>query len=198
MSSVSRTIRAVLACAALAAGCKARPASPVPPPPLPVVPAESVTAPSPPARLRTLDDRFVGLAREVPGGFGGFWLLNDRLHAFLVDTTQAAAAQRVLGERLRGEFGTGADGQRARVPLDAIVFHRARYDFAALDAWHRRLLAELDHTGVFSTDVAESENRITVAVRTAQAAERVRRRAAALGIPRAALHVAVVSVTNEW
>lgn len=163
MSSVAYKIRATVVGAALLAGWTTRPASP---------------APTPPRRMRTLDDHFPALAREVPGGFGGYWLLNGRLHAFLVDTTQAAAAQRVLGERLCGAFRPGADGQRGRVPLDAIVFHSARRDFARLDAWRRRLLAELDPTGVFSTVIAENENRITVAVRTAEAAGGARRRRA--------------------
>lgn len=176
----------------LAPACAPRP-EPQPPPPPQAPTSAGREAPDPPPasprRPYTIDDRFADLARAVPGGFGGLWLQGDVLHVNLVDLSREAEARAALKERLRGEFGPGAGGQRGRVELDRIVFHQGRYDYVQLTAWYARLPAGLGYEGVITTDIDERRNRIVVGVESAAAAERVRRRVAELGIPAEAVLV---------
>jgi hypothetical protein len=67
---------------------------------------------------------------------------------------------------------------------------KARYGFAQLDAWKKRLTAGiLGRAGVILTDVDDARNRLTVGVLDKRARLLIEARIAALGIPREAVRI---------
>jgi hypothetical protein len=143
-------------------------------------------------QARTLDDDFVELAREVPG-FGGLYVGADGvLNVVLTDPAGAPGARGALASHLARHGRGGAEAASLLAGMRAV---RGRHDFAQLRGWYRQLTRE-PLRGVTLGDVDEARNRVVIGVRDAGAAQAVRDRAAALGVPSDAISVEVVAETR--
>ncbi len=146
--------------------------------------AEPVNPVGPKVQLSTPDDEFARAARAEAPGFAGFYLEDDGTPVVrLVDTGKKAAAQQYLAPRL-----AALRGGRQKISRQP-VFRPAAYDFAQLKGWADGLTPMTERGDVYSIDVDEKFNRVTVGVKDAAAISAVRAQATELGIPAAALHV---------
>ncbi len=111
---------------------------------------------------RPHEERFLALARQIPG-FGGFSFDSlGNLHVFLLDTTTARSAGGLLAPVLASR-STGKRDRQAQRP--AIVIHAAQYDFPTLRSWHDSLsMRVLRLDGAVYTDIAENRNRIVIGI----------------------------------
>lgn len=118
-------------------------------------PAEPVWSPSLDSAARRLehgrDARWAAIAREVPGGFAGFYVEDGRLVVLLTDTLQKDAALRALAP-LR---------QRSHLDLANARVAPARWDFAQLHDWWAYIASRrVRFTGVTMFDIDERGNRL--------------------------------------
>lgn len=147
--------------------------------------ADPVDPVAPKVQLKTSDDEFARAARAEAPGFAGFYLDEDGTPVIrLVDTGKGAAARQYLAPRLAGIRGE-RNGKTVRQP----VFRPAAYDFAQLKGWADGLTPMTKRGDVYTIDVDEKFNRVTVGVKDAAAISAVRAEASELAIPAAALHV---------
>lgn len=145
--------------------------------------AASRTAPAP---LRTMDDDFVDLVKEVPG-FGGMYFDEEgRLNVHLKEPGGASAARGAIA-RVLARHGQGRDVAAA---VASMRTHRGDYDFSELAAAYRTLRGERLEGFVFG-DLDEVRNRVIVGVRDEAAARGTRSLAARLGVPEGVLVVEV-------
>lgn len=107
----------------------------------------------PTGTFKTIDDRAAELAREIPGGWGGYaYIEHDHYNMFLVDPSQKKAALAALASR-------------GIPPDDYIEVHQGRWDFGQLYDWYRYLGPRvLPGIKVSSTDIQEARNRIEYSV----------------------------------
>jgi hypothetical protein len=137
--------------------------------------------PSGAAPGKSIDDRFADVGRAAPG-FGGMFVRDGALNVYLVDHAQRAAAQRAI----EAVFGAEA------VPAGGVRFLGADYSFNQLKAWQQRSNALFEFSGVVTTDVDESANRVAVGVESASDVQAVAKELAAAGIPAGAVRIDVV------
>jgi hypothetical protein len=196
--------------AAPAAGARGRPLGPrcdtLAPGPS-VLPAALRTAlrrarPQPPGAARSYHAELADIAREVPGGFAGYFLdppeyppgwdasradtPAQRAVVRLVRPGDRAAALAALVPRLARYHGGTVDLGAARVLP-------ARWDLAQLDDWSRYIGASVG--GAIRVQVGgidEARNRILLGVGTAAERQALLRRLAALGAPCGLVEVALV------
>jgi hypothetical protein len=136
----------------------------------------------------TIDDEFDRIAREDIPGFGGFFFdENQNPVVYLVDLDERAAAE---------TFVADVEARWALQHRDVIV-RRADFDFTQLRQWRDRLGPLLTNDGVFTLDISESKNRVTVGVRDQRTAESVRDLATDLRIPAAAVVASIESPPAE-
>lgn len=111
---------------------------------------------------RPHEERFLALARQVPG-FGGFSFDSvGNLHVFLRDTTNASAARGLVAPILAARSKGRRDRQTQR---PEIVMHAGQYDFTTLRSWHDSLsMRVLGLEGSVYTDIAENRNRIVIGI----------------------------------
>jgi hypothetical protein len=175
---------ALYACILVATGCNdpARPDA-----------AAGVRAPASPRYVNslsvvspeTLDEEFVRLAREAPGFAGVSYSAAGEATVYLADLTGEAKARVALAHFFGARTTDGA--------VPTLRFVPAKYDFAQLARWRNAVdsvfqsMRDVDYT----TDVNERANRVDVGVMTAGALAQVRAALAGLGIPDAALSVAM-------
>lgn len=119
------------------------------------------------------------LAQDIPG-FGGFFIdANGVATVRLIDPDQRAAAERILGPRLRS--------------LDAgpsLRIIKADYTAAQLNTWVQQAVPEvLGLPGVVLVDNDEERNRLLVGVKTRTAEPAVRGAMARIGVQRDAVIV---------
>jgi len=139
----------------------------------------------PKIQLKTSDDEFARAARAEAPGFAGFYLDEDGTPVIrLVDTGKGAAARQYLAPRLTAIRGE-RNGKAVRQP----VFRPATYDFAQLKGWADGLTPMTKRGDVYTIDVDEKLNRVSVGVQDAAAIAAVRAEAARLGVPASALQV---------
>jgi len=139
----------------------------------------------PKIQLKTSDDEFARASRAEAPGFAGFYLDEDGTPVIrLVDTGKGAAARQYLAPRL-----TAIRGERNGKAVGQPVFRPATYDFAQLKGWADGLTPMTKRGDVYTIDVDEKQNRVSVGVQDAGAIAAVRAEAARLGVPAAALHV---------
>lgn len=141
--------------------------------------AEREALPPVPEEPRTLDVIFAELAAQVPGGFGGFYYVEQRLTLYLVDP--AAREQAIASLR---ELAPEAGFEHIVPELsDAAVWH-GRWDFAQLYDWYRYLAPHVwAIEGVHMSDIAENRNRIEYGVLDDSARQRLTRVLIELDIP---------------
>jgi hypothetical protein len=89
----------------------------------------------PDGRVQSIDDEFARLAREIPGGFGGWFLdAGGNLNIYLTNPTQRAAAVSALMPTFRSRrFSVG--GKRDQLDPANIKIQQGQYDFAQLKHW---------------------------------------------------------------
>ncbi|HEX2092955.1 MAG TPA: hypothetical protein VHG28_11155 [Longimicrobiaceae bacterium] len=139
---------------------------------------------------QSLDDRFAGLNRQVPGFGGYFYDADGNLNVYLTDPSQRGNAEAALASVLR-EPRAAARGKGSAAP--AMVVRQGQYEFRQLQGWHERLPAVLALSGVVFTDIDEATNRLRIGVESAAVRPEVEARLASLGVPAAAV---VVSETE--
>lgn len=121
------------------------------------------------------DDRWVRLARTVPGGFGGYFVRSSdgRETIYLKEPEKRGEALVALNARPVTGVTIGAD----------VVVVRGRWDYVQLYEWYRYLVPRLSGTRLVSTDLDEGENRILLGVEDEPSRRRLERRLAALDVP---------------
>lgn len=128
---------------------------------------DSLPGPGPHA---TIDDRHAEIARQVPGGWGGSFVRDGRMHIYLVHPELASEALPKLS-------ALGAPGGLHPAIL------QGRWDFAQLHDWYRYLqLRGIWIEGVYRSDIQEAANRIEYGV-TPAALPEFADRLTALGVP---------------
>ncbi|HEX2077064.1 MAG TPA: hypothetical protein VHG08_05125 [Longimicrobium sp.] len=135
----------------------------------------------------TIDERFVQLAREIPG-FGGYY--RDREGNLNVVLTNPAAQ----GEAARAALAPVLPGGRGR----GMIMRQGRYDFAQLHAWRLQVdPAVLGFEGVAFTDVNEVTNRVEIGIWDATVRDGVRQAVSGLPIPPAAIGLVNAEAVEE-
>jgi hypothetical protein len=146
------------------------------------------------------DDRWADLAASAPGGFAGAYLESAggtataakprRLVVRLVRPEQRDSALRALLPTIRELRGPEID-------RGGVVVAPARWDFAQLLEW-RRFLEPHAHAvaKVVSTDIDESHNRISYAVKTSADRGALIEHLGTLGIPCGLVDVRVASASR--
>jgi RTX calcium-binding nonapeptide repeat (4 copies) len=122
-----------------------------------------------------IDDRFVEVAKRVPG-FGGMFIDGTgTVNVYLLDPGAAVVA--AAESELRAAFAPeGFEPGQVQVL-------EGRYTFLELKAWHDRMADVLTIPGVVLTDIDDAGNRLTVGVETRAVEHQVRQYLAAAGIP---------------
>lgn len=142
------------------------------------------------SRIRTIDDAMSELVNDVPG-FGGLYVDTDnRLHVFLTDTSTRQASVTAIGQ-----FVDAHGGQSARL-LQAMVVHKARYDFRQLSQWHVAVSGRVNQKGITQTAIDKSANRLEIGVLDNSTLARVRGELGVAGVPSEAAAVRIISPTN--
>jgi hypothetical protein len=198
--------------AAPAAGARARPPAPrcdtlAPGPSVPPAALRAAlrrVPPQPPGAARSYHAELADIAREVPGGFAGYFLdppayppgwdpsradtPAQQAVVRLVRPADRAAALAALVPRLARYHGGTVDLGAARVLP-------ARWDLAQLDDWSRYIGASVGGAiRVRVGGIDEVRNRIFLGVGTEPERQALRRRLAALGAPCGLVEVALVRV----
>jgi hypothetical protein len=126
-----------------------------------------------------IDAEFLSIAQEIPG-FGGFYYDGAGTLNVVMAPTMRPLAEAEVRSRLAPRLEAMGQDPSA---VQGAVFHAGEYDFAALDALHRRASSVLSLAGVVFTDADEVLNRVTVGVENAAAAAAVEHALAMLGVP---------------
>lgn len=101
---------------------------------------------------QTVDDQWAAIARQVPGGWGGVWLVDAQPTIFLVHPDRRDEAVAALYA-----FGVGQPGFDVR---SAAVL-QGRWDFAQLYDWYRYINQQAwTVSGLHVTDIDEVQNRL--------------------------------------
>ena len=132
---------------------------------LPPVPAENVG---------DENDRWVRVARTVPGGFGGYFVRGGgRETIYLTDPSKRREAIAALN--VHHIMGT-------LIGPDAVA-ERARWDFVQLYEWYRYLSPRIHSLGVWEYGIDVLNNRIRLSVSSESARQQLEKRLVALGVP---------------
>lgn len=126
----------------------------------------------------TLDDKYVKVAKQVPG-FGGAYLEGNILYINLIETTKLSQAKKAFVEVL------GQD----RVPAGGVRAVQGKYDFCQLQIWRKNI----DKSGfnINITDNDERANKLSFGVGSTDDVSRLRQEIDRLVIPQDAVIVEV-------
>lgn len=134
--------------------------------------------------VETLDDKFAAIADSIPG-FGGLFVSNGELYAYLSDSSQEGRLRSRLAE----------DNVLAHHRGKPLHISRGSFDYRALKRWNDQLSSLLAAVpGVAWFDINEVENRLNVGVTNATLISDVHQAALNLAIPPAALRVVLTSM----
>lgn len=125
------------------------------------------------------DAEFEVVARLFPGGFGGL----TTTYFFLKKPARADSV-RLLARTLAA--CPRDDNQRLWMLLQTVPVRQGAYDWVELRKWYAVLL-KVPWDGVVLGDIDEGVNRLAYGFETQTALEAFRRRALAVGVPRAML-----------
>ena len=118
--------------------------------------------PFPPSGHWTINEIWADIARQVPGGWGGFFVMDDQPVHYLVypdRKDEALAALDALG--VESPF-------TSREP----AVRQGRWDFAQLYDWYTYILVTVPwHPALEYTDIDEMRNRLVYSVSDTQAVE---------------------------
>ena len=119
----------------------------------------------------TVDVRWAEIARQAPGGWGGRFLVDNRLTIYL---THPDDADRAIPELNRLGAGVGARPD----------IRQGRWDFAQLYDWRRYLTLRglMSIEGVYMSDIDERRNRLVFGV-TPSALPSIAQLLSDLGVP---------------
>jgi hypothetical protein len=138
-----------------------------------------------PTEHKTVDDIWAEIARDVPGGWGGFFLENGAPTIYLVDPSMRSAAVEALYSRGVGEL---FDIREATV-------WKGRWDFGQLYDWYRYIWVAVGWPDVLvSSDIDEYQNRLSYGVRSAPAVDSLAAILEAADLP---CELFVIEVTGE-
>ena len=137
----------------------------------------------PPQELWTSDDEFARVAgAEVPG-FAGYYFDGDGVPVILLkDHRQREAAERYLAPLL-----AQASRGRNAGPMPTPLVRKVTHDFAELKGWFDQLDGLMPRDGVYTLDVDEVNNQVSIGVRDDATIRDLRREAARLRVPPGAL-----------
>lgn len=125
--------------------------------------ARKDSIPPPWSDHKTIDDQMAEVARDIPGGWGGFFLENGEPTIYLVQPAQRNAAVAVLYDRGVGE---PYDIRQAKV-------WKGRWDFGQLYDWYRYInwVAVGWPDSLYWRDLDEYRNRLAYGARSAEGAD---------------------------
>jgi hypothetical protein len=142
-------------------------------------PLEAKLGQPPQQQIWTSDDEFARVARaEVPGFAGYYFDMTGTPIILVKDHRQGKAAARYVAPLL-----AQASRGRNAGPLKAPIIRKVAHDFAELKGWFDQLDGLMPRDGVYSLDVDEVGNRISVGVRDDAVIRSIRREAARLRVP---------------
>ena len=138
------------------------------------------------------EERFVGLAHEIPGFGGYFYGLDGNLHAYLTDVSREKELRKATRDLLDApRSAISRHGKRAR-----LIVHQGQFDFLQLAGWRDALF----HDGqeqLHSIGVDEAANSVRIGVATTGAVQLVSGLATRLGVPAAALRIEVAAPERD-
>ena len=146
----------------------------------PSAPAPSLSAarrdslPIPNERSPDDDDRWVRVARTVPGGFGGYFVRDGGTEVIYLREPEKRS-DAIAALNVHHIMGT-------MIGPDAIA-ERGRWDYVQLYEWYRYLTSRVHERGITSTDLDEMRNRIHIGVEDETSRGRLEAQFAALGVP---------------
>jgi hypothetical protein len=155
--------------------------------PTPVEPQSAAQAALPaPAQgnANGLEKRFAELEQAVPG-FGGYFIENGKLTAYVTSPGRSAQARAALEPVLR-ELPANA-----RQRVSEIQVRQGRYSFSQLARWRDKMPGVMGVRGVVLVDVDEAHNVIRVGVENAGLEQAVRAQSRKAGVPDEAVVVSV-------
>jgi hypothetical protein len=110
----------------------------------------------PPGRIRTRDEKWADIARQVPGGWGGFFLDDGTPTIYLVDPTRRNEA--IVALYALGVGQPTYDIRQSRVK-------QGRWDFAQLYDWKRFIQLHISGIrGLVMIGINEGRNRLEYGV----------------------------------
>ena len=102
--------------------------------------------------VQTVDDQWAAIARQVPGGWGGVFLVNGQLTIYLVHPEARDEAVAAL-------YGFGIGQPRFDVRTATVL--QGRWDFAQMYDWYRYInVRAWTVDGLHFTDIDEGQNRL--------------------------------------
>lgn len=131
------------------------------------------SVPPPPTGRHNLNDEWADIARQVPGGWGGAFLVNGQFTMYLV---QPDRREKAIAALISLGFGNTA--------VRGAEVWQGRWDFAQLYDWRRYINLTVGwREGLVFSDLDEFQNRIVFGVRGAEAAGSVEALLDALHLP---------------
>ncbi|HEX8321363.1 hypothetical protein [Longimicrobium sp.] len=145
--------------------------------------------------LRTLDERFSALNRQIPG-FGGYY--RGENGNFVVFLTEPAVQQVVALQVLTPVLTSiPVPGRLNLTQVPQILVRQGRFTFDQLDGFRNQARdAVLGLDGLVSVGVHPAQNRVWIGVRDTAARDRVQAAVAAMNIPGEAFVVEVVGTAR--
>ncbi len=130
-----------------------------------------------------MDDRWAGIARRTPGGWGGYFIDDGRWTMYLTDPTQAEAAVDAL--------------RAAGMPVGyGYVVRQGRWDFAQMYDWYRYLSSHVSAVeGRTFSDIQEARNRLEYGVVDDDARAELEGVLSGLDVP---CHLVAIQRTGHW
>ena len=144
-----------------------------------------VPGPIPPV---TIDDQWAAIARTVPGGWGGMFLVSGTPTIYLVDPSKRSEAVAAL-------YAAGVGRPSYDVRQAQVL--RGRWDFGQLYDWYNYInsVAFARVPGLASTDIDEKQNRLVYGMVDDNSKSQLQALFQSLGVP---CELAVVNVTGSF
>lgn len=146
--------------------------------------------------VKTLDDRFAEIARQVPGFGGMFYDESGQLTMYLVTRQEGDEKMAEQAKLARDTIATlWSDDPRIKKAGEIRVLP-GKYGFLRLKKWHDRMSTDvLGLPGVVLTDIDEIRNRVRIGIENEEVQSLVEEQLVQLGIP---LEAVIIEVTEPF